>query len=34
LMAEGKLGFEWKFDTLGDFAEEVERQFEAERGRE
>lgn len=24
---EGKVSFQWKFDTLGDFASEVERQF-------
>ncbi|KAK4444259.1 HAD-like domain-containing protein [Podospora aff. communis PSN243] len=29
LTREGKLGFEWKFDTLGEFAAEVERQFAA-----
>lgn len=27
LRMEGKLGFEWQFGTLGEFAEEVERQF-------
>ncbi|AEO53092.1 hypothetical protein MYCTH_2293966 [Thermothelomyces thermophilus ATCC 42464] len=27
LKAEGKLGFEWLFQTLGDFADEVDRQF-------
>jgi 2-haloalkanoic acid dehalogenase type II len=27
LQAQGKLGFEWKFQTLGEFADEVERQF-------
>ncbi|ORY55522.1 HAD-like domain-containing protein [Pseudomassariella vexata] len=26
---EGKLGFEWRFDTIGDFANEVEKQFAA-----
>ncbi|KAK5657014.1 hypothetical protein OQA88_3539 [Cercophora sp. LCS_1] len=26
---QGKLAFEWKYDTLGEFADEVERQFEA-----
>ena len=29
LAEQGKLGFEWKFDTIGDFADEVERQFAA-----
>jgi 2-haloalkanoic acid dehalogenase type II len=29
---KGKVGFGWKFETLGDFAEEVERQF-AEAGK-
>ncbi|KAL2198877.1 Haloacid dehalogenase-like hydrolase-domain-containing protein [Corynascus similis CBS 632.67] len=32
LQAEGKLGFEWKFQTIGDFADEVEKQF-AEKGK-
>ncbi len=32
LLGEGKLGFEWKFNSIGDFAREVERQF-AEKGR-
>ncbi|EOO03229.1 putative haloacid dehalogenase protein [Phaeoacremonium minimum UCRPA7] len=27
LLAKGKVGFEWKFDTIGDFAKEVARQF-------
>ncbi|KAL2148106.1 hypothetical protein VTH82DRAFT_2223 [Thermothelomyces myriococcoides] len=27
LKAEGKLGFEWMFQTLGEFADEVDRQF-------
>ncbi|KAK4241841.1 HAD-like domain-containing protein [Achaetomium macrosporum] len=27
LKAEGKLGFEWMFQTIGEFADEVERQF-------
>jgi FMN phosphatase YigB (HAD superfamily) len=27
LKAEGKLGFEWVFQTIGEFADEVERQF-------
>ncbi|KAK4647449.1 uncharacterized protein QC761_101590 [Podospora bellae-mahoneyi] len=27
LSREGKVAFEWTFETLGDFAEEVERQF-------
>ncbi|KAL2259751.1 hypothetical protein VTK26DRAFT_6455 [Humicola hyalothermophila] len=27
LSEEGKLGFEWTFQTLGEFADEVERQF-------
>ena len=29
LTAEGKLGFEWMFQTIGEFADEVERQFAA-----
>jgi 2-haloalkanoic acid dehalogenase type II len=29
LTEQGKLGFEWRFDTIGEFADEVERQFEA-----
>ncbi|KAK0630195.1 Haloacid dehalogenase-like hydrolase-domain-containing protein [Bombardia bombarda] len=29
LTEQGKLGFEWKFDTIGEFADEVERQFAA-----
>jgi len=29
LKEEGKLGFEWMFQTLGEFADEVERQFAA-----
>ncbi|KAK3341799.1 Haloacid dehalogenase-like hydrolase-domain-containing protein [Lasiosphaeria hispida] len=29
LTDEGKLGFEWKFDTIGEFADEVDRQFAA-----
>jgi len=32
LKAEGRLGFEWKFATIGDFADEVERQFAALEG--
>ncbi|KAK0732570.1 Haloacid dehalogenase-like hydrolase-domain-containing protein [Apiosordaria backusii] len=33
LSREGKVGFEWTFETLGDFADEVERQFaELEQG--
>lgn len=28
LKAEGKLGFEWVYQTLGEFAEAVEREFE------
>ncbi|KAJ4290776.1 Kinesin- motor protein [Collariella sp. IMI 366227] len=32
LRAEGKLGFEWTFQTIGEFADEVERQF-AEKGK-
>ncbi|KAK5630549.1 hypothetical protein RRF57_006264 [Xylaria bambusicola] len=28
---KGKLGFEWRFDTIGDFADEVERQFAAKK---
>lgn len=27
LSAQGKVAFEWKFDTIGDFAKEVARQF-------
>ncbi|KAJ4397412.1 hypothetical protein N0V93_001639 [Gnomoniopsis smithogilvyi] len=27
MMMEGEVSFQWKFDTLGDFATEVERQF-------
>jgi hypothetical protein len=27
LRGEGKLGFEWLFQTIGEFADEVERQF-------
>ncbi|KAL2157165.1 hypothetical protein VTH06DRAFT_6386, partial [Thermothelomyces fergusii] len=27
LKADGKLGFEWMFQTLGEFADEVDRQF-------
>ena len=27
LLAKGKVAFEWKFDTIGDFAKEVARQF-------
>jgi 2-haloalkanoic acid dehalogenase type II len=27
LLREGKVGFEWKFDTIGQFAAEVDRQF-------
>ena len=27
------LGFEWRFDTIGDFADEVERQFAAKEGK-
>jgi 2-haloalkanoic acid dehalogenase type II len=34
LMAEGKLGFEWKFQTIGEFADEVERQFAAKERQE
>lgn len=33
LRDEGKLGFEWRFETLGEFADEVERQF-AEKAKE
>ncbi|KAK0731852.1 Haloacid dehalogenase-like hydrolase-domain-containing protein [Lasiosphaeris hirsuta] len=34
LTEEGKLGFEWKFGTIGQFADEVDRQFAAkEKGR-
>jgi 2-haloalkanoic acid dehalogenase type II len=33
LKEEGKLGFEWMFQTVGEFADEVERQF-AEKERE
>ncbi|KAH8905824.1 HAD-like protein [Coniochaeta sp. PMI_546] len=29
LREEGKLGFEWQFETIGEFADEVERQFAA-----
>ncbi|KAB5549727.1 Haloacid dehalogenase-like hydrolase-domain-containing protein [Coniochaeta sp. 2T2.1] len=29
LVREGKVGFEWRFETLGEFADEVERQFAA-----
>jgi len=29
LRDEGRLKFAWKFDTLGEFAEEVDRQFKA-----
>jgi len=32
LRARGKVAFEWKFDTLGDFAREVERQFGEKEG--
>ncbi|KAK4135849.1 HAD-like protein [Trichocladium antarcticum] len=32
LRAEGRLGFEWLFQTVGEFADEVERQFAAEEG--
>lgn len=32
LQEQGKLGFEWKFQTLGEFADEVDRQF-AEKGK-
>ncbi|KAK6196580.1 hypothetical protein LQW54_011413 [Pestalotiopsis sp. IQ-011] len=28
---EGSVGFEWRFDSIGDFADEVERQFEAKK---
>lgn len=28
-----KTAFEWRFDTLGDFADEVERQFAAKEGK-
>ncbi|KAK3309495.1 Haloacid dehalogenase-like hydrolase-domain-containing protein [Chaetomium strumarium] len=31
LKAEGKLAFEWKFQTIGEFADEVERQFAAKK---
>ncbi|KAK3393838.1 Haloacid dehalogenase-like hydrolase-domain-containing protein [Podospora didyma] len=31
LRAQGKLGFEWHFATIGDFADEVERQFAAKK---
>ncbi|AEO69949.1 b40def9b-89dd-498c-aadd-d92dc31f90a5 [Thermothielavioides terrestris] len=34
LKAEGKLGFEWTFQTIGEFAEEVERQFAAKKKKE
>ncbi|KAL2131885.1 hypothetical protein VTI74DRAFT_4470 [Chaetomium olivicolor] len=33
LKGEGKLGFEWTFQTIGEFADEVERQF-AEKGQQ
>jgi 2-haloalkanoic acid dehalogenase type II len=34
LKAEGKLAFEWKFQTIGEFADEVDRQFaEKENGK-
>lgn len=29
MIREGEISFQWKFDTLGDFAKEVERQFES-----
>ena len=28
---KGKVGYEWRFDTIGDFADEVERQFAAKK---
>ncbi|KAH6651207.1 Haloacid dehalogenase-like hydrolase-domain-containing protein [Chaetomium tenue] len=34
LRAEGKLGFEWVFQTIGEFADEVERQFAEKEARE
>ncbi|KAL1837382.1 hypothetical protein VTJ49DRAFT_3941 [Mycothermus thermophilus] len=34
LKAEGKLGFEWMFQTLGEFADEVDRQFKEKARRE
>lgn len=34
LKAEGKLGFEWMFQTIGEFADEVERQFAEKEKRE
>jgi hypothetical protein len=34
LKAEGKLGFEWMFQTIGEFADEVERQFAEKEARE
>jgi 2-haloalkanoic acid dehalogenase type II len=33
LQGQGKLGFEWKFQTLGEFADEVDRQFAEKEGR-
>jgi hypothetical protein len=29
LREQGKLAYEWDFETIGDFADEVERQFAA-----
>jgi len=34
LEREGKVGFEWQFETIGEFADEVERQFEAKEKKE
>ncbi|KAH6853307.1 Haloacid dehalogenase-like hydrolase-domain-containing protein [Chaetomium sp. MPI-CAGE-AT-0009] len=34
LKGEGKLGFEWLFQTIGEFADEVERQFAEKEARE
>ncbi|GAB1309991.1 hypothetical protein MFIFM68171_00201 [Madurella fahalii] len=34
LKQEGKLGFEWMFQTIGEFADEVERQFTEKEKRE
>lgn len=33
LKEEGKLGFEWTFQTMGEFADEVERQFAEREGK-
>lgn len=32
MLEEGKVSFQWRFDTLGDFAREVERQFGEKEG--